>query len=101
MINFNDNLSAILGPTNTGKTYLAFEKLFSYSSGMFGFPLRLLARETNEQLVLQATEYSYQGEKTSFPPSWTVSPGLALPQKFFKNKLTTTTKMKKTDNQMK
>ncbi len=51
MINFNDNLSAILGPTNTGKTYLAFEKLFSYSSGMFGFPLRLLARENYDKAV--------------------------------------------------
>ena len=47
----DDNLSAILGPTNTGKTYLAFEKLFTYSSGMFGFPLRLLARENYDKAV--------------------------------------------------
>ena len=33
----NNNLLAILGPTNTGKTFRAFEKLFSYSSGIFGF----------------------------------------------------------------
>ena len=39
------NLQAILGPTNTGKTYLAFEKLLSHKSGIFGFHLRLLARE--------------------------------------------------------
>ncbi len=51
MINKSDNISAILGPTNTGKTYLAFEKLFSYSSGMFGFPLRLLARENYDKAV--------------------------------------------------
>ncbi len=47
----DDNLSAILGPTNTGKTYMAFEKLFSYSSGMFGFPLRLLARENYDKAI--------------------------------------------------
>ncbi len=49
----NENLSAILGPTNTGKTYLAFEKLLSYSSGMFGFPLRLLARENYDKAVMR------------------------------------------------
>ena len=41
----DNNLVAVLGPTNTGKTYLAFERLMSYQSGIFGFPLRLLARE--------------------------------------------------------
>ena len=49
MSNDNENLLAILGPTNTGKTFTAFEKLFSYSSGIFGFPLRLLARENYEK----------------------------------------------------
>ncbi len=47
----NENLLAILGPTNTGKTYIAFEKLFSYSSGIFGFPLRLLARENYDKAI--------------------------------------------------
>ena len=47
----DDNIYAILGPTNTGKTYQAFEKLFSYSSGIFGFPLRLLARENYDKAV--------------------------------------------------
>ncbi len=51
MIKNNDNISAILGPTNTGKTYLAFEQFFSYSSGIFGFPLRLLARENYDKAV--------------------------------------------------
>ena len=46
-----ENLSAVLGPTNTGKTHLAFEKMFSYSSGIFGFPLRLLARENYDKAV--------------------------------------------------
>ncbi len=51
MLNDDENLLAILGPTNTGKTYTAFEKLFSYSSGIFGFPLRLLARENYDKAV--------------------------------------------------
>ncbi len=51
MPNEEENLLAILGPTNTGKTFTAFEKLFSYSSGIFGFPLRLLARENYDKAV--------------------------------------------------
>ena len=51
MSNDNENLLAILGPTNTGKTFTAFEKLFSFSSGIFGFPLRLLARENYDKAV--------------------------------------------------
>ena len=47
----DENLLAILGPTNTGKTFTAFEKLLSYSSGIFGFPLRLLARENYDKAV--------------------------------------------------
>ena len=45
------NLLAILGPTNTGKTYFAFERLTSYKSGIFGFPLRLLARENYDKAI--------------------------------------------------
>ena len=47
----NSNLFAILGPTNTGKTYLAFERLLAYQSGIFGFPLRLVARENYDKAV--------------------------------------------------
>ena len=47
----DSNLLAILGPTNTGKTYLAFERLISYKSGIFGFPLRLLAKENYDKAV--------------------------------------------------
>ena len=47
----NENLLAILGPTNTGKTYSAFEKIFTYSSGMMGFPLRLLARDNYDKAI--------------------------------------------------
>ncbi len=49
MIDNDSNLSAILGATNTGKTHIAFEKMLSYSSGVFGFPLRLLARENYDK----------------------------------------------------
>src|SRR6201986_1659804 len=38
-------VTAVLGPTNTGKTHLAIERMLAHSSGMIGLPLRLLARE--------------------------------------------------------
>ena len=59
MINIsNHNFKAILGPTNTGKTYYAFERMISYKSGIFGFPLRLLARE-NYDRALQKIDKKY------------------------------------------
>ncbi len=42
---------ALLGPTNTGKTYVAIEKMLEYQSGIFGLPLRLLAREVYDKCV--------------------------------------------------
>ena len=42
---------AILGPTNTGKTHLAIEKMLEHNSGIFGLPLRLLAREIYDKCV--------------------------------------------------
>src|SRR5581483_6149872 len=44
-------LTAVLGPTNTGKTHLAMERMLGHASGMIGFPLRLLARENYERVV--------------------------------------------------
>ncbi|MBY0283169.1 MAG: helicase [Sphingomonas sp.] len=44
-------VTAVLGPTNTGKTHLAIERLCGHSSGMIGFPLRLLAREVYDRVV--------------------------------------------------
>ena len=38
-------ITAVLGPTNTGKTHLAVETMMDYETGIMGFPLRLLARE--------------------------------------------------------
>ncbi|WP_025885733.1 helicase-related protein [Asaia prunellae] len=42
---------AVLGPTNTGKTHYALERLLAHESGIIGFPLRLLARENYERMV--------------------------------------------------
>src|SRR6188768_731647 len=44
-------VTAILGPTNTGKTHLAIERMLGHSSGMIGLPLRLLAREVYNKVV--------------------------------------------------
>jgi ATP-dependent RNA helicase SUPV3L1/SUV3 len=48
---FAPRVKAILGPTNTGKTHLAMERLLAHSSGIIGFPLRLLARENYDRMV--------------------------------------------------
>ena len=44
-------IAAVLGPTNTGKTYLAVERMLGHASGVIGCPLRLLAREIYEKIV--------------------------------------------------
>ena len=44
-------LVAVLGPTNTGKTHLAVDRMCGHSSGLIGFPLRLLAREVYDRVV--------------------------------------------------
>jgi len=46
-----NKITAVLGPTNTGKTFLAIETMLSFDSGMMGFPLRLLAREVYDKIV--------------------------------------------------
>ncbi len=50
-IHSSQSLTLVLGPTNTGKTHLALERMTGYASGMIGFPLRLLARENYDRLV--------------------------------------------------
>jgi len=47
-------VTAILGPTNTGKTHLAIERMLAHKSGVIGLPLRLLAREVYERVANQA-----------------------------------------------
>jgi len=46
-------ITAVLGPTNTGKTHLAIETMLSFDNGMIGFPLRLLAREVYDKVILK------------------------------------------------
>ena len=46
-----NEIIAVLGPTNTGKTHMAIEKMFEFNSGIFGLPLRLLAREVYDKCV--------------------------------------------------
>ena len=46
-----NKITAVLGPTNTGKTHLAIETMLSFESGMIGFPLRLLAREVYDKVI--------------------------------------------------
>ena len=51
MLNHTKNIIALLGPTNTGKTHVAIEKMLQFDSGIFGLPLRLLAREVYDKCV--------------------------------------------------
>lgn len=47
----SNHVKAVLGPTNTGKTHLAIERMLGHASGMIGLPLRLLAREVYDRVV--------------------------------------------------
>ena len=51
MIKSSKKVVALLGPTNTGKTHDAIEKMLEFNSGIFGLPLRLLAREVYDKCV--------------------------------------------------
>ena len=51
MTNQSQRIIALLGPTNTGKTHVAIEKMLEFDSGIFGLPLRLLAREVYLSLI--------------------------------------------------
>ena len=46
-----NKITAVLGPTNTGKTFQAIDIMLGFESGMIGFPLRLLAREVYDKVV--------------------------------------------------
>ncbi len=65
-------LKAILGPTNTGKTHYAIERMLAHGTGMIGLPLRLLAREVYDRVVA-AKGYAYAalltGEERICPPT--------------------------------
>ncbi len=67
-----NKITAILGPTNTGKTHLAIETMLSFESGMIGFPLRLLAREVYEKVIKKINIEKVAlitGEEKIIPPN--------------------------------
>ena len=51
MENSFNRVTAVLGPTNTGKTHLAIETMLEHKTGVFGLPLRLLARENYDNTI--------------------------------------------------
>src|SRR5690349_4489366 len=66
-----ERVTAVLGPTNTGKTHFAIERMLAHKSGMIGLPLRLLAREVYDKVVLQkghAATALITGEEKIVPP---------------------------------
>ena len=65
------NVTAVLGPTNTGKTHLAIERMLGHESGLIGLPLRLLAREVYQRVAKRAGEDQVAlitGEEKIVPP---------------------------------
>lgn len=65
-------VTAALGPTNTGKTHLAVERMLGRASGMIGLPLRLLAREIYDRVVKAKGEAAVAlitGEEKIVPPN--------------------------------
>lgn len=72
MLSSAPRLVAVLGPTNTGKTHLAIERMLGHRNGMIGFPLRLLARENYDRIVKLRGARSVAlitGEEKILPPS--------------------------------
>ncbi|WP_336979184.1 helicase-related protein [Altererythrobacter fulvus] len=77
-------IKAVLGPTNTGKTHLAIERLCAHSSGAIGFPLRLLAREVYDKVRAIKGDRSVAlitGEERIEPPEarWFLCTAEAMP----------------------
>jgi len=65
-------ITAVLGPTNTGKTHLAIETMLSFDTGMIGFPLRLLAREVYDKVIKKISLDKVAlitGEEKIIPPN--------------------------------
>ena len=61
------DLVAVLGPTNTGKTHLAVERMLGHASGMIGLPLRLLAREIYDRVSAVRGAASVATRKSTSP----------------------------------
>lgn len=71
-MNARAQVRAVLGPTNTGKTHLAIERMLAHGSGMIGLPLRLLAREVYDRVVAakgEAAAALITGEEKIAPES--------------------------------
>ncbi len=71
MISSDNNVTFILGPTNTGKTFMAIERMVSYDNGIIGLPLRLLAREVYDKIVVKKGKLNtalITGEEQIIPP---------------------------------
>ncbi|MBC8037944.1 MAG: helicase, partial [Rhizobiales bacterium] len=78
------NVTAVLGPTNTGKTHLAVERMLAHGGGMIGLPLRLLAREIYDRVRLKAGDHAVAlvtGEEKIIPaaPRYWVATVEAMP----------------------
>jgi ATP-dependent RNA helicase SUPV3L1/SUV3 len=66
-------VTAMLGPTNTGKTHYAIERMLGHRTGVMGLPLRLLAREVYDKIValrgpsVVAIKYCARADRDAFP----------------------------------
>tara|TARA_B100000686_G_scaffold346185_1_gene432305 strand:+ start:3519 stop:6008 length:2490 start_codon:yes stop_codon:yes gene_type:complete len=81
-------ITAVLGPTNTGKTHLAVETMLKYKSGIIGFPLRLLAREIFDKCIEKAGRENVAlitGEEKIIPksPKYYICTAESMPQDIF------------------
>ena len=81
-------ITAVLGPTNTGKTHLAVETMLGYKSGIIGFPLRLLAREIFDKCVKKVGKEKVAlitGEEKIIPksPKYYICTAESMPQDIF------------------
>jgi len=84
----SNRITAVLGPTNTGKTHLAVETMLEYESGIIGFPLRLLAREIFDKCVNKVGKERVAlitGEEKIIPksPKYYICTVESMPQNIF------------------
>ena len=83
-----NRITAVLGPTNTGKTHLAVETMLEYKTGIIGFPLRLLAREIFDKCVAKVGSDKVAlitGEEKIIPknPKYYICTVESMPQNIF------------------
>ena len=83
-----NRITAVLGPTNTGKTHLAVETMLEFKSGILGFPLRLLAREIFDKCVKKVGPEQVAlitGEEKIIPksPNYYICTVESMPQDIF------------------